>query len=44
MVSDDRTIAYTSFTIDVESAQAVTDEHRQIISQAANWAASRASR
>lgn len=34
MVSDDERIAYTTFTIDVESAQAVTDEHRQVVNEA----------
>ena len=34
MVSADETIAYTTFTIDVESAQAVTEEHRQVITEA----------
>lgn len=34
MISDDETIAYTTFTLDVESAQAVTDEQRAIINEA----------
>ena len=34
MVSDDGTIAYTTFTIDVPSAQAVTEEHRAVINEA----------
>ncbi|GAB3944331.1 MMPL family transporter [Corynebacterium tapiri] len=34
MVSEDGTIAYTTFTIDVESAQAVTQEQRDVINEA----------
>ncbi len=34
MISEDRTIAYTTFTIDVESAQAVTQENRDTINAA----------
>ncbi|AWB81046.1 multidrug RND transporter [Corynebacterium yudongzhengii] len=34
MVSDDRTIAYTTFTFDAESAQAVTEDQRQVVRDA----------
>ncbi|AKK10150.1 putative RND superfamily drug exporter [Corynebacterium uterequi] len=34
MVSDDRTIAYTTFTFDVESAQSVTEQHRDVVLKA----------
>lgn len=34
MVSEDETIAYTTFTFDVESAMAVTEEHRDVINEA----------
>lgn len=34
MVSDDGTIAYTTFNFDAESAQAVTDEQRAVVNEA----------
>lgn len=34
MVSEDGTIAYTTFAFDVESAQSVTNEHRQVVNEA----------
>lgn len=34
MVSDDSTIAYTTFNFDAETAQAVTEEQREVVNQA----------